>query len=282
MLLCYLTQALLALSDPPGDVVTTPTLSMLAATIQTTLLDDVFRADPTTNALEVYLSHLTGKPAALLALSGTMANQLALRSHLGGPPHSILTDHRAHILEWEAGGAASLCGALIRGVVPANGHMLTFDEVVGEAKVGIEGEDVHACPTRVVSLENTLGGEILDFAEAEKIFKWSREHDVRVHCDGARLWEAVAAQVAAGMWEGDLTKGLKAWCGLFDSVSLCFSKGLGAPVGSILVGEEVFIKKARHVRKSIGGGLRQVSALRVLISANDIGGIDHCSVQNSH
>ena len=163
---------------------------MLAATIQTTLLDDVFRSDPTTNSLEDYIADLTGKPSAVLALSGTMANQLALRSHLARPPHSILTDHRSHILGWEAGGAASLCGALVHGIVPKDGHMLSFDDIRVAAVVGADGEDVHACPTKLISLENTLGGEILDFKEAERIYAWAKEHDVPVHCDGARLWEA--------------------------------------------------------------------------------------------
>ncbi|MCJ1474279.1 hypothetical protein MMC13_002937 [Lambiella insularis] len=244
--------------DFRSDVVTTPTPSMLHAIKHTTLLDDVFRSDPTTNDLESFIAQLSGHPAALLVLSGTMGNQVSLRTHLTQPPHSVLTDHRSHILEWEAGGVASLCGALVKGVEPANGHSLTLADVKKHAVVS---EDVHACPTSVISLENTLGGEILPLAECQGISSWAHQHGVKMHLDGARLWEAVAAQVAEGEHNSDLVTGLKAYCACFDSVSLCFSKGLGAPIGSIIIGSENFINKARHIRKSIGGGLRQAGVV---------------------
>ena len=137
-------------------------------------------------------------------------------------------------------------------------------------------DDVHACPTRVISLENTLNGEILPLQDCQAISSWARKYGILMHLDGARLWEAVAAQVAAGEHGGDLVKGLQAYCACFDSVSLCFSKGLGAPIGSIIVGNEAFIKKARHVRKSIGGGLRQAgvvtAAARVAVDETFLGG----------
>lgn len=217
---------------------------MLAAIANTTLLDDVFMEDPTTNELESYIASRTEKEAALFVLSGTMGNQLALRSHLTQPPYSVLCDHRAHILEWEAGGVASLCGALVKGVVPKNGVYLTLEDI---EKNIVLGDEVHGCPTRVISLENTLAGTVMPLEEVKKISTFAKEHDVRLHLDGARIWEAVVAGA------GSLTE----YCSLFDSVSLCFSKGLGAPVGSILVGNRKFIKQARWVRKSIGGGLRQ-------------------------
>jgi len=221
---------------------------MLHAIAQTTLLDDVFAEDPTTLSLEAHLATLTAHPAALLVLSGTMGNQLALRTHLHQPPHAILCDARAHILEWEAGGAASLSGALVKGVVPANGRFLTLDDVLANA---VLSDDVHACPTRVVSLENTLAGMITPLDECRRISEWAREHGVKIHLDGARLWEAVAAGAGS----------LAEYCALFDSVSLCFSKGLGAPIGSMLVGDEAFVRKARWTRKSIGGGLRQAGVI---------------------
>jgi len=238
---------------------------MLEAIASTTLLDDVFMEDETTNSLETLISSLTGHPAALLVLSGTMGNQIALRTHLGGPPHTILTDNRSHILEWEAGGAASLCGALVKGVVPKNGHHLTLQDVVKNA---VLDDDVHSCPTRVISLENTLSGTIMPLEECQKIAKWARAQDppVLLHLDGARLWEAVAA--GAGT--------LKEYCAAFDSVSLCFSKGLGAPIGSMIVGTPAFIKRARHIRKSIGGGLRQAGVVtapaRVAVEETFLGG----------
>ncbi|KAJ9669322.1 hypothetical protein H2201_000674 [Coniosporium apollinis] len=249
--------------DLRSDVVTTPTANMLHAISQCTLLDDVFLEDPTTTSLESFIASLTGHPAALLVLSGTMGNQVALRTHLQGPPHSVLCDHRAHILEWEAGGVASLCGALVKGVVPRNGHHLTLEDVVKHAVVS---DDVHACPTRVISLENTLGGTVLPLEECRRIAAWARERGIMMHLDGARLWEAVVA--GAGK--------LEEYCECFDSVSLCFSKGLGAPIGSIIVGSEAFIKRSRWIRKSIGGGLRQAgvvsAAARVGVEETFLGG----------
>lgn len=217
---------------------------MLAAIQNTTLLDDVFMEDPTTISLESHLAQLTQHQSALFVLSGTMGNQLALRSHLTQPPYSILCDYRAHILEWEAGGVASLCGALVKGVVPQNGAHLTLEDI---KKNIVLSDDVHACPTRVICLENTLGGTIMPLSETRRITAFAREHGVKLHLDGARIWEAVVAGAGS----------LPDFTTCFDSASLCFSKGLGAPVGSILVGREAFIKHARWVRKSIGGGLRQ-------------------------
>ncbi|MCJ1352321.1 MAG: hypothetical protein MMC33_002305 [Icmadophila ericetorum] len=259
--------------DFRSDVVTTPTFSMLTAIQQTTLLDDVFAEDLTTNDLQSRIAQLTGFPASLLVLSGTMGNQISLRVHLTQPPHSVLCDHRSHILEWEAGGVASLCGALVKGVVPKNGNSLTLEDV---KKNAILSDDIHACPTKVISLENTLGGEILPLEECRKISEFARERSIKMHLDGARLWEAVSAQVSQGKHSGSLETGLKAYCQYFDSVSLCFSKGLGAPIGSIIAGSDAFVRKALHIRKSIGGGLRQAgvvtAAARVAVEETFLGG----------
>lgn len=221
---------------------------MLAAIQNTTLFDDVFSEDTTTNSLESHLAQLTQHEAALFVASGTMGNQLALRSHLTQPPHSVLCDHRAHILEWEAGGVASLSQAMVKGVAPRNGVYLTLEDI---QKNVVIGDEIHGCPTKVISLENTLGGTIMPLKEVTRISAFAREHGIRMHLDGARIWEAVVA--GAGSLPDYTTQ--------FDSVSLCFSKGLGAPVGSILVGKEGFIKHARWVRKSIGGGMRQSGVL---------------------
>ena len=214
---------------------------MLEAIASTTLLDDVFQSDPTTNDLESYIARLTNKPAALLVLSGTMGNQVSLRTHLLAPPHAVLCDRRAHILEWEAGGVASLTGALVQGIVPANGKYVTLEDIQAHA---VLSSDIHACPTRVLSLENTLNGIVTPLAECRRISAWAREHNLITHLDGARLWEAVAAGAGS----------LADFCACFDSVSLCFSKGLGAPIGSMIVGSETFRERARWIRKSIGGG----------------------------
>jgi len=241
---------------------------MLTAIAQTTLLDDVFLEDPTTNSLESFVASLTGKPAALLVLSGTMGNQVSLAAHLTGPPHGILCDHRSHIQLYEAGGAATLNGAMVESVVPRNGVHLTLEDVRAHAVVpeGEEEVDVHACPTKVVCLENTLDGTILPLDECRRISAWARERGTKMHLDGARLWEAVVAGAGS----------LEDYCACFDSVSLCFSKGLGAPIGSIVVGEKPFIKRARWIRKMIGGGLRQAgvvsAAARVGVEETFLGG----------
>ncbi|OAQ67888.1 threonine aldolase [Pochonia chlamydosporia 170] len=230
--------------DLRSDVMTTPTPSMLAAIQSCTLLDDVFREDKTTMELEAHVAALAGKEAGLFVLSGTMGNQLALRSLLTQPPHSVLCDHRSHIIQYEAGGVATLSGALVRTVVPKNGIHLTLEDVKQNV---VLSTDVHACPTRVISLENTLNGMIMPLSEVKRISEFARQHGIKMHCDGARLWEAVAA--GAGT--------LPEFCAHFDTISLCFSKGLGAPVGSLLVGSEETLNHSRWVRKSIGGGMRQ-------------------------
>ncbi|KAF2146548.1 uncharacterized protein K452DRAFT_282721 [Aplosporella prunicola CBS 121167] len=234
--------------DFRSDTITTPTASMLTAIAATTLFDDVFQEDPTTNGLQQFVAELTGKPDALLVMSGTMGNQIAIRAHLGAPPHSVLCDHRAHIIGSEAGGVASLCGAMVQGVVPSNGKYLTLEDV---KKAAVLDEDIHSCPTKLISLENTLGGTIMPLEECQRIGEWAREHGIIMHLDGARLWEAAAAGAGS----------LKDYCDAFDSVQLCFSKGLGAPIGSIIVGTEKFVQRSRWIRKSIGGGIRMAGVI---------------------
>jgi threonine aldolase len=237
---------------------------MLSAIASTTLLDDVFQQDPTTINLESFIAQLTGKEAALLVLSGTMGNQVAIRTHLQGPPHSVVTDHRSHILTAEAGGVSSLCGAMTIPVEPKNGRYLTLEDV---QKKTVISDNIHACPTKLISLENTLAGIVLPLSECQRISAWARENGIIIHLDGARLWEAVAAGAGS----------LEDYCACFDSISLCFSKGLGAPIGSIIVGTQQFATRARWVRKSIGGGLRQAgvvtAAARVSVEDTFLGGL---------
>ncbi|KAI5369250.1 Putative aromatic amino acid beta-eliminating lyase/threonine aldolase [Septoria linicola] len=249
--------------DFRSDTITTPNNRMLEAIAATTLADDVFQEDPTTNSLETLITSLTGKEAALFVLSGTMGNQVAIRTHLSGPPHSVIADHRAHIIEWEAGGVASLCGAMCKGVIPSNGRYLTLEDV--QKAVDLR-DDIHGCPTKLISLENTLGGVIYPLEEIRRISTWAREKGIVMHLDGARLWEAVAAGAGS----------LVEYCACFDSVSLCFSKGLGAPVGSMIVGTQAFRERARWIRKMIGGGIRQAGVLtaaaRVAVEDTFLGG----------
>ncbi|KAL7947465.1 pyridoxal phosphate-dependent transferase [Trichoderma barbatum] len=230
--------------DLRSDVMTVPTPSMLAAISTCTLRDDVFGEDPTTQDLEAHVAKLAGKEAGLFVLSGTMGNQLALRSLLVQPPHGVLADHRSHIILYEAGGVSFLTGATVKPVVPKNGMYLTLEDI--KANV-IISDNVHDCPTRVISLENTLNGMVMPLSEVKRISQFARENGIKMHCDGARLWEAVVSGAGS----------LGEFCAQFDTVSLCFSKGLGAPVGSIIVGEKKTLEHSRWTRKSIGGGMRQ-------------------------
>jgi threonine aldolase len=234
--------------DFRSDTVTTPTASMLEAISNATLMDDVYVEDQTTNALEADMATLAGHESGLLVISGTMGNQVALRTLLTQPPYSVLCDYWAHIINDEAGGVSSLTGAQTMGVRPSNGVYLTLEDVKNNA---ILSDDVHACPTKVISLENTLAGAIMPLEEVQKISAFARENDIKMHLDGARIWEVVAANAGT----------LPEFTTCFDSVSMCFSKGLGAPIGSIIVGSEPFIKHARRIRKSIGGGMRKTGII---------------------
>jgi threonine aldolase len=221
---------------------------MLASMAKSSLGDDVYREDSTTANFEAHIATLLSQPSGLFVASGTMGNQIALRTHLTQPPHSVLCDARAHVARYEAGGVASLSQALLQCVRPSNGIYLTLEDI---KRAIILDEDIHYAPTRVISLENTLGGSIMPLSEVRRIAAFARDSGVKLHLDGARLWNAVAA--GAGT--------LEEYGREFDSISVCFSKGLGAPVGSVLLGSEAFIKKARWIRKSIGGGMRQTGPL---------------------
>ncbi|KAL4734849.1 pyridoxal phosphate-dependent transferase [Aspergillus similis] len=234
--------------DLRSDTMTKPTPSMLEAICQTTLLDDVFEEDPVTNELQKYVAKRTNHEAALLVMSGTMGNQVAIRTHLTEPPYSVVCDYRSHIICYEAGGVSAWTGATVIPVIPKNNTYLTLEDV--QKKVVIS-DNVHTCPTKLISLENTLDGMIMPLEEARRITEWAHKNGIKVHLDGARLWEAVVSGAGS----------LPEYTSLFDSISLCFSKGLGAPIGSIIVGSEPFIKKARWFRKSIGGGARQTGVL---------------------
>lgn len=227
---------------------TTPTLSMLRAIVETTLRDDVYQEDHTTLSLEQQIADLTGHEAGVFVLSGTMANQLALRTLLTQPPHAVLCDSRSHIIHWEAGGLASQSGAMVQSVMPSNGDFLTLEDIQRKA---ILSNDVHKCPTAVISLENTISGLVHPLPELQKIKDWASRNELKVHIDGARLWEAVATGAGS----------LRDFAQCADSVSLDFSKGLGAPIGAIVVGSHKFVDRARRIRKGMGGGMRQAGVL---------------------
>ncbi|KAI5951125.1 GLY1 [Candida jiufengensis] len=228
-----------------SDTFTTPTYGMIEQGFtNATFGDSVYCEDQTTLKLEKIMCEITGKEAALFCCSGTMSNQIGIRANLFQPPYSVLCDYRAHIFLHEAGGlATSLC--MVHPVIPTNGNYLTFEDII--ENVTLDDGDIHAAPTKVISLENTLHGIIMPLEEIQKISEFCKLQNIKLHCDGARLWNA---SIATGI-------SIKEYCSYFDSVSLCLSKSLGAPMGSILVGDSTFIKKANHFKKQNGGGIRQ-------------------------
>ncbi|KAL1595995.1 hypothetical protein SLS60_009686 [Paraconiothyrium brasiliense] len=231
--------------DFRSDFFTKPSLPMLEAIISASLGDGDMGEDKTTKSFQDYVAGLIGHEAAILVMTGSMGNQVALRSALKAPPHGILADYRGHIINWESGGASSLCGALIKGVVPSNGHHLTLEDVKKNAVVT---ESYYDAPTRVISLENTLAGTIMPLEDIRAISEWARAQDppIHMHLDGARLWEAVTAGACTLRQIGEC----------FDSIQLCLTKGLGAPIGSVVTGTAAFIKRADWARKHLGGSVR--------------------------
>jgi len=221
---------------------------MLAAIVNTTLRDDVFREDTTTKDFESNMAARCGKEEGLFAITGTMACQLTLRTLLAQPPHAILADANAHLVINQAGGPASMSGAMIQAVEPSNGKYLTLEDIKANAELT---DNIQKCPTRVISLENTIGGVIVPLSEITRIGRWARKNGIKVHLDGARLFEAVAAGAGS----------LRAYCEFVDIVTMDFSKGLGAPMGAMLLGSKELIAQARRVRKSIGGGMRQAGVV---------------------
>ncbi|KAI5963588.1 uncharacterized protein KGF55_002468 [Candida pseudojiufengensis] len=229
-----------------SDTFTTPTYGMIEhGFTNATYGDSVYGEDESTLKLEKLMCDITGKESALFCSSGTMSNQIGIRANLFQPPYSVLCDYRSHIFLHEANGLASLSQAMVHPVIPSNGNYLTFEDIV--ENVTLDDGDIHAAPTKVISLENTLHGIIMPIQEIAKISEFCKMNDIRLHCDGARLWNA---SIATGIT-------IKEYCSFFDSVSLCLSKSLGAPMGSILVGDSKFIKKANHFKKQNGGGIRQ-------------------------
>ncbi|MFT6397413.1 MAG: threonine aldolase [Bradymonadia bacterium] len=228
---------------------------MREAMLAAPLGDDVFGDDPTVNLLQTQLAELLGKERALFVPSGTMANQLAVRSHTCSGDEIVL-HHRSHIYNYEGGGAAALAGVSIRTIESADGS-LPLDAV--EAALHLSS-DPHFAPTSLVCFENTnngCGGVIVPQDNITAVMTLVRERaqksgkEIGFHLDGARLFNA---QAASGVPVRELAAG-------FDTVSICLSKGLGAPVGSVLVGSEALIQRAYRFRKMYGGGMRQAGIL---------------------
>lgn len=234
--------------DLRSDTVTQPTPAMRRAMAEAEVGDDVFGEDPTVRRLEKSVAELLGFEAALFAPSGTMANQIAIGVH-AGPGDELLCDPLAHVYVWEGGGIARHWGVTTRPIASEDGLLARVD-----LDDKVRPDDCHYVRTRLVSLENThnrAGGRIHPLSEIERIASWARSNGLAFHCDGARLFNAVAASGVSA----------EQWCRSFDTVSICFSKGLGAPVGSALAGSAETIRKAHRLRKVLGGGMRQAGIL---------------------
>ena len=236
------------LVDLRSDTITQPTPAMRQAMAEARVGDDVLGDDPTVQELEERTARLLGKEAALFVPSGTMANQLAIRSQTQ-PGDELLLEANAHIYWYEAGASAALSGVICRFLHGTHG-IFTAEDVVK----ALRPTNVHFAPTRLLAVENTHnrgGGAIWPLDTLLEVCRAAAEAGIRTHLDGARLWNASAA---TGVAEAEYARP-------FDSVSVCFSKGLGAPVGSALAGSRDMIDRTRRFRKQFGGGMRQVGII---------------------
>ncbi len=235
--------------DLRSDTVTRPSPAMLNAMLQAKIGDDVFGEDLSINELEAKAAAMFGMEAAIFCPSGTMTNQIAIKCHTE-PGDEVICDKLSHIYQYEGGGIAFNSGCSIRLLEGNNGRITA--SMVSES---VNNKfDVHKAYSSLVSLENTAnrgGGTCYDFQEFIAIKKVCIENDLKLHLDGARLFNAI---VASGEKPEDYGK-------VFDSISVCLSKGLGAPVGSVLISTKQLITKARRIRKVFGGGMRQAGSL---------------------
>jgi threonine aldolase len=235
--------------DIRSDTVTQPTREMLAAMLQAQVGDDVFGEDPTVNALQEKAAALFGKEAALFCPSGTMSNQIGIKIHTQ-PGDEVICDELAHVYLYEGGGIAANSGASVRLL---RGHRGRFTAEQVRENIN-RRDDSHLPWTRVVAIENTVnkgGGCCWELREIERIRTVCSENDIAMHLDGARLFNALVARNQSPRDYGRL----------FDTLSVCLSKGLGAPAGSLLLGSRQLLAKAHRQRKLLGGGMRQAGYL---------------------
>lgn len=233
--------------DLRSDTVTRPSAAMRAAIANADVGDDVFGDDPTVKKLEEQVADLLGTEAALFTPTGVMANQIAMRAHTR-PGDEVIIGQGAHVWKYESGALGALAGAQTQ-IIGSDG-MFTAAEV----RAAFKADDPYGSPTKVVAVENThnmAGGTVWDRAQLAGVVKTTHELGMVAHLDGARLWNAAAA---TGASEKELAAG-------FDSISVCLSKGLGAPIGSLVAGSRPFIKACHRFRKMYGGGMRQVGIL---------------------
>ncbi|MFT4271444.1 MAG: low-specificity L-threonine aldolase [Pantoea sp.] len=232
--------------DLRSDTVTRPSSAMLDAMMAAETGDDVYRDDPTVNALEAEAARLSGKEAALFFPTGTQANLVALLSHCQRGEEYIV-GQQAHNYKYEAGGAAVLGSIQPQPILAAEDGTLPLADVAA----AIKPDDIHFARTRLLSLENTHHGKVLPLAYLEQAWQFTREHKLALHIDGARIFNAVVAQ-------NTTLEKIARYC---DTLTICLSKGLGTPVGSLLCGNAAYIEQARRWRKMTGGGMRQAGIL---------------------
>jgi threonine aldolase len=253
--------------DLRSDTVTKPSDEMRRFMFDAPVGDDVFSEDPTVNALQEKAAALFGMEDALFCSSGTQTNQIAINVHVP-PGGEVICHWESHVYKYEGGGIARNSGASVR-LLDGDRGRLTVDSI----SQWLNPDDVHYPVTSLISLEDTAnrgGGAIYNFKDIEAIRAFSVEQNIPLHLDGARLFNAL---VENGI-------DYKTYASQFDSISICLSKGLGAPVGSLLLGKKEFIKKARRVRKVFGGGMRQAG----MLAAAGIYALDHhvTRLKNDH
>ena len=234
--------------DFRSDTVTKPGKEMLDAMMLAKVGDDVFGEDPSINELEHLAATLFWMEAAMFCPSGTMTNQIAIKCHTQ-PGDEVICEESSHVYQYEGGGIAFNSGASVKLILGDRGRI-----TAAQVQAAIQPDDPHRPHSRLVSLENTSnrgGGSCYDFEEIKNIQHICKANELAFHLDGARLWNALVAKKETPLQYGQV----------FDSISVCLSKSLGCPVGSLLLGKKEFIKKARRIRKVFGGGMRQAGFL---------------------
>ncbi len=234
--------------DLRSDTVTKPSIGMLKAMIGADVGDDVYGEDPTVNKLQKRIAKMFGKEDALFVPSGTMGNEVCIKVHTH-PGDEIIVEQDSHIFVYETAGPSLLAGVQMNSIAGKSGNM-----TVEQIKRAIRPKAYYLPTTKLICIENTHGrssGSIIPIDEIKKIHALAVKENIRMHLDGARLWNA---SIASGI-------SVKKYAQYFDTISVCFSKGLGAPIGSIIIGSADIIKQARVYRKIFGGGMRQVGIL---------------------
>ena len=232
------------ITDLRSDTFTKPSPAMLEAMFNAPVGDDVFGEDPSVNMLEAISAEMFGMEAAVFCPTGTMTNQIGIKCHTQ-PGDEVICEQQSHVYIYEGGGIASNSGCQVKPLVGDRGR-ISAEQVAA----AINPDDVHKARTSLVSLENTAnrgGGSCYDFNDFHIIKEVCLKNKLKLHLDGARLWNALVAKDESTTAYGEV----------FDSISICLSKGLGTPIGSLLLGDADYIRKARRVRKAFGGGMRQ-------------------------